>query len=245
MIRITQFKDKLVEELWLPTTQKWGNVLRPRVKKNRRLRLLTLTSDVSFEEVTKFEKEELTQRECVVAWNFSHIKKLRLETEISPAKVFGPPRYENCASSASFPIKEYFPFDVINLDFSSQDPAFEAGRIEKEIGSVENTIKLQKTKGSDSFILVYTTVLNANDLDYESIVQTSNNIPSSGWSGLPSEEFPVKVVKQEEKMQCIETVVRKICSKYGYNYEIEMKAISIGKGNRYKICSIAVLVCGG
>jgi len=245
MIQLTQFKDKLVEELWLPTTQKWGNVLRPRAKKIRKLRLLTLTSDVSFEEVTKFEKEELTQRECVVAWNFSYFKKLRLETEISPAKVFGPPRYENCASSASFPIKEYFPFDVINLDFSSQDPAFEAGRIEKEIVSVENTIKLQKIKGSDSFILVYTTVLNANDLDYEGLVQTSNSIPASGWLGLPSEEFPVKIGKQEEKMRCIETVVSKMCSKYGYNCKTEMKDIPIRKDNRYVIYSVAVLACGG
>jgi hypothetical protein len=243
MIPVTQFKYKLIEELWLPTTQKWGNVLHPRAKKVRRLRLLTLTSDVSFEEVTKFEKEELTQRECVVAWNFSHFKKLRLETEISPAKVYGPPRYENCASSASFPIKEYFPFDVINLDFSSQDPALESGRIEKEIGSIENTIKLQKTKGSHSFILVYTTVLNANALDYESIVQTSNNIAASGWSGLTSEEFDVKIGKQKEKMKCIETVVSKMCSKYGYNCKTEMKDISIGKGDRYVIYSVAVLAC--
>lgn len=245
MIYSSRVRDVLIDSLWLPTAQKWGDTVRPSRKKNKRMKLLTLTSDVSFREVAKFEEGELTRREHVVAWNYSHIKKLRLETEISPAKVFGPPRYENCASSSSFPIKEYFPFDVINLDFSSQDPSLEAGRIEQEIGSVEDTIKLQKAKGGDSFVLVYTTVLNSNALDYESIVQTSNNMPMSGWSGLHSEEFPGRIGKQDEKMRCIETVVSKICSKYGYNYETEVKAISIGKRNRYVIYSVAVLVRGG
>lgn len=67
MIDIPPHKHVLVDKLWLPTTQKWSTVLRPRVRKNKRLKLLTLTNDASFEEVTKLEEEELTEKECVVA----------------------------------------------------------------------------------------------------------------------------------------------------------------------------------
>lgn len=245
MIYSRHVRDVLIDSFWFPTTQKWGNTLCPTRKKNKRMKLLTLLSDVSFREVAKFEEGELTRKEHVVAWNYSYPKKLRLETDISPVKVLGPGRYENCASSSSFSIEEYFPFDVINLDFASQDPSLEAGRIEKEIGSVEDTIKLQKAKGGDSFILFYTTVLNSNDLDYERIVQTSNNMPMLRWSGLPSEEFTGRIGKQDEKIRCIKTVVSEICSKYGYSYKTEVKAIPVGKGDKYVICSIAVLVRGG
>lgn len=245
MACVPSLKDELVNKLWLPTTQKWGNILYPRLKKNKRMKLLTLTSDVSFQDVTKFEEKELTERKYIVAWTYSHFKKLRLETELSPAKVFGLARYETCVSNPSFSIKEYFPFDMINLDFLSQDPSFETGRVEREIGSLEDTIKLQKNRGSNSFILLYTTILNSNDLDYTSIVQTSDNMPVSGWAGLPSGEFPSKIGEQTEKMRCIETILGKMCSKYHYDdCEIEIKTIPLRKNKKYMVYSIAVLVSG-
>jgi len=245
MIDIPQSKDKIVDQFWVPTTKKWSNVLRPKVKRNKKLKLLTLTSDASFGEVTKFEEGEITRRECVVAWTYSHIKKLRLETEISPAKVIGTARYETCASNPTFVIKEHFPFDMINLDFTSQDPILEIGRVEEEIKSLEDTIKLQSDTGGDTFILMYTTLLNSNDLDYNSIVKKSNNIPVLGWSGLSSNEFPTEIVEQVEKMRCIEAILSKICSKYKYASEIEKQVIPLSEDKRYMMYSLVALVQRG
>lgn len=245
MVNAPSVKNELIDKFWLPTTLKWGNVLRPRLKKNKKLKLLTLTSDVSFGEVAKFEEGGLTKKEHVVAWTYSHIKKLRLETEISPARVFGPARYETCTSRSSFPIKGHFSFDMINLDFLSQDPSFEIGRVEKEMKSLEETIRLQKEMGGDIFILMYTTVLNSNDLDYTSVVQTSNNMPVLGWAGLPSEVFPGKIGEQAEKMRCIETVLSRICSKYEYGGEIDRTAIPLGGDMKYTVYSIALLISRG
>ena len=245
MIDIPPHKHVLVDKLWLPTTQKWSTVLRPRVRKNKRLKLLTLTNDASFEEVTKLEEEELTEKVCVVAWTHSHIKKIRLETEIPPAKIIGIARYERCASSPSFIIKDHFPFDLINLDFSSQDPIFETGRIEDEIRSLEDTIKLQSDSGGNNFILMYTTVLNSNDLDYSNIVSKSNSIPVLGWSGLSATEFPGKIAQQVEKMLCIETVLNRINSKYKYNSETEKRVIPLTENKKYMMYSMATLMQRG
>lgn len=245
MIDIPPHKHVLVDKLWLTTAQKWSTVLRPRVRKNKRLKLLTLTNDASFEEVTKLEEEELTEKECVVAWTHSHIKKLRLETEISPARVIGIARYETCASNPSFVIKGQFPFDIVNLDFSSQEPVFELGRVEEEIRSLEDTIKLQSDTGGDNFIMVYTTVLNSNDLDYSSIVHKSNNMPVLDWSGLSPDEFPTKIAEQVEKMRCIEATVSSMCFKYKYNVEIESQSILLSKDRKYMLCSIAVFAHRG
>lgn len=245
MIDIPPHKHVLIDKLWLPTTQKWSNVLRPRVRKNKRLKLLTLTSDASFKEVIKLEEEELTEKECVVAWTHSHIKKLRLETEMSPAKVSGIARYETCVSNPSFVIKDHFPFDIVNLDFSSQEPVFDPGRVEEEIRSLEDTIKLQSDVGGDAFIMLYTTVLNSNDLDYKTIVRKSNSVPVLGWSGLSQDEFPTKIAAQAEKMRCIEAVVSCMCSKYKYNVEIERQSIPLGEDKKYVMCSIAVFAHRG
>lgn len=242
MIYTSEVKNELIDKFWLPTTIKWGNILRPRLKKNKRLKLLTLTSDIGFREVLKFEEGELTEREYVVAWTHSHLKKLRLETEISPAKIFGLARYENSASSSTFPIEEYFPFDMINLDFASQEPRFEVGRLEGEIKSLEQTIKLQKAKGGSTFIFVYTTILNSNELDYTSIERTSNNIPVSGWAGLPSGKFPHKIGAQTEKIMCIETVLSGICSKYKYGCQVEKQVVPLDEDKKYMVYSIALLI---
>ena len=244
MVCTSEVKNKLIDEFWLPTATKWGNVLRPRLKKNKRFRLLTLTSDVGFSEVLRFEEGELTEKQHVVAWTHSHLKKLRLETEISPAKVFGPARYESCASSPTFPIQEHFPFDVINLDFSSQEPKFDAGRLESEISSLERTIKLQRAKGGNDFIFVYTTILNSNELDYTRIEQTSNGMPVSGWAGLPSGQFPRKIGAQKEKIVCIQTVLSGICSKYNYGCQMTKQIVPLDRENKYMLFSIALLVNG-
>lgn len=238
------FKDKLLDDLWLPMVHKCGSILFRRTKKNRQMKLLTLTSDRGYQEVTKFEENNLTNKEWVTAWTYSHIKKLRLETEISPARVAGTTRYEDSVSSSSFSISDDFPFHIINLDFSSQDPSVETGRVEKEIKSFENTLMLQKRKGGSGFVLIYTTVLNSTHLNYGDIVETSNSLLVSGWQGLSLADFPCEITDQIDKMRCIEVVLGKMLSKYGYNCEIDSRHILLENEGKY-IFSVAAVVGTG
>lgn len=234
-------KGKLLDDLWLPMAHKCGNTILPRSKKNRQMKLLTLTSDKGYQEITKLEENDLTNKERVTAWTYSHIKKLRLETEISPVRVVGTTRYEDSVSSSSFSISGEFPFHIINLDFSSQDPNLETGRIEKEIKSLEDTLRLQKQTGGSGFVLIYTTVLNSNHLNYGDIVQTSNSLLVSGWPGLSMTDFPCEITDQMDKGHCIEVVLGKILLKYGYNCEIHSKHIPLESEGKC-VFSVAAVV---
>jgi len=242
MSEVPTFKDRLINELWLPNVKRGGDIFYPRLKKNKKMKLLTLTSDGNFQEIVKFEENNLTKKEYVVVWTHSHIKKLRLETDLSPAKVFGATRYENSAPSSSFAISKLFSFDIINLDFSSQEPVFEGGRIEKEIQSLEKTIRLQREHERTDFILIYTTLLNSNNLSYATIVDESNNISASEWWGLSSEDFSSDISDQNEKMSCIECVLNKICLKYKYQAKIEKKYFSLEEETQKCLYSIAGLL---
>lgn len=204
------------------------------------MKLLTLTSDKGYQEVTKLEENNLTRKECVIAWTYSHIKKLRLETEISPVRVVGTTKYEDSVVSSSFSISGDFPFHILNLDFSSQDPSFETGRIEKEIKGLENTLMIQKRKGGTTFALMYTTVLNSTHLNYKNIAETSNSLHVSGWQGLSLGDFPSEVTDQTHKMRCIEAVLEKMFAKYGYRYEIASTCIPLGEEAKHVLSVVAM-----
>jgi len=244
MSEIILLKNQLIDTLWLPIVKRGGDIFYPRLRKNKKMKVLTLTNDRNFQEIKKFIENNLTTKERVFVWNHSLIKKLRLETELSPAIVLGTTRYEDSISSSSFSLRTYFPFDVINLDFSSQDPDLERGRIEKEIQSLEKTVKSQKEKGNERFVLIYTTLLNSNNLDYRSIVNRSNAIQVARWSGLSLESFPSSIVDPIEKVECISTVLSKICLKFDYDAEIENRCHRLGTTPKY-ICSIIGLLGGG
>lgn len=241
MSGISQIKTQLLEVLWLPKIRRAGDILYSKLRKNKKMKVLTLTDHRNFQEITTFEESKLTLREHVTAWTYGHIEKLRLETELSPARVFGPTRYEDSISKSSFSLRAHFPFDVINLDFSSQTPDLESGRIEKEIECLERTIKLQRAHNNRGFVIIYTTLLNSNNLDYGSMVNSSNALHSPGWSGIVSGSFPPSVEDQREKIECMESILTEICSKYNYDVEFERRSFSMS-GTQHSVCSIAGLL---
>ena len=92
------------------------------------MKVLTLTSDTNFKEIYLFLDENLAQRGDIVVWNNEYLKMIRLETELGDSSVLGTLRYENSIRNQNFSLKQYFPFDIINLDFSSQKPISEYRR---------------------------------------------------------------------------------------------------------------------
>jgi len=237
MPRISEIKTQLINNSWLPNVKVGGEILYPKLRKNKKMKLLTLTDDTNFQEITIFEQNNLTSKDYIIVWTHSHIKKLRLETELSPAKVFGPARYEDSILGPSFSLDNHFPFDIINLDFSSQNPDLESGRIEKEIQCLEKTIMLQMVHGNKGFILMYTTLLNSNNLDYINMVNTSNAIHMPGWSGLNPNDFSASITDHMGKSRCLENVLNKICSKYNYNGQFKTEYCRTNETRKY-VCSI-------
>jgi hypothetical protein len=222
-----QIKTQLVRDLWLPIIKNGGDILYPRLRKNKKMKLLTLTTDTNFEEITTLVSNKLTQKERIIVWTQSYFKKVRLETGISPLIVVGGIRYEDSISSSSFPLNDHLPFDVINLDFSSQDPSFDAGRVEKEIISLEKTIRMQKNRNSNNFILIYTTILNSNHLNLTFICSASDTCQVMGWQGLTTGEYPSDISDNNQKINCIESILCKISQKYNYNYHINKMNMSL------------------
>jgi len=205
------------------------------------LKLLTLTAQQNFQEIPKFIGENLTTKNDIVVWNYDHIVRVRLESDkdIAPAKVLGTGKYEDSVSG-SLPavLGQYFPFEIINLDFSSQNPPLENGRIEREILSVEHTISHQKARDPKGFVLIYTTIVDDNSLDSTIIVDNSNRLQISGWTGLSDEGLNQIITDCDEKVTCIENVLQQICSKYGYQAEFKKIKRKLSGEDNY-ICSIA------
>lgn len=114
-------------------------------------------------------------------------------------------------------MSNHLPFDVTNLDFSSQDPSFDEGRVEKEIISIEKTIKLQKTRYNNNFILIYTTILNSNNLNLTFLCGASDALQVAGWQGLKLDGYPVNISDNNQKINCIENLLYKITKKYNYH----------------------------
>lgn len=237
---LIQFKPRLLDKLWLPAMENWGKML-GHSGKGKNLKILTLTSDRNYQEIIQFEKKGYTQRKYIIAWTYAHIKKLRLETEISPIKISGTARYESCVSMPTFDIKSEFPFDIINLDFCSQDPIDEKGRIEEEINSVEDTIRLQDANDLTKFVLLYTTLINSNSLDCLKVTQQSDNIHVSGWNGLNVSQFPIEISNPTEKIECIRILMPQMGSKYKFDSATENLTIPMNKKSKFLIYSIAAL----
>lgn len=235
-----QIKTQLVRDLWFPTIKSGGDILYPRLRKNKQMKVFTLTTDTNFEEITTLMSNKLSQKERIVAWTHSQFKQFRLETNISLYIVFGGTRYEDSISSLSFPLSNHLPFDVTNLDFSSQDPSFDEGRIEKEIISIEKTIKLQKNRHNNNFILIYTTILNSNNLNLTFLCGASNAIQVTGWQGLTLDGYPSNISDNKQKINCIENLLGKIVQKY--NYHCNFSKINLPLDEHKVVISIAGLL---
>ena len=215
MVNVDSLKDRLIAELWLPIAIEAGTGFYPRLRKNKKMRLFSLTNDRNFNEIVKFEENKFTQRENVAVWTKDTLKRIRLETE-SIDIVLGGSLYEQSILGNNCPLHEHFPMDIINLDFTSQDPDLGNGRIEKELESLEKTVNLQNQKQGKNFLLMYTTIIDSNNLNKDGVIHTSDSIRVNGWSGLNINNFSQPLIDENSKKSFIEEVIKEICQKYGY-----------------------------
>jgi len=238
MVNVDALKDRLITELWLPIAIEAGTGFYPKLKKNKKMRLFSLTNDRNFNEIAKFEESKLTLREDVAVWAKDSMKRIRLETE-SIGIVLGGSLYEQSILGNNCPLQEHFPMDIINLDFTSQDPDLGNGRIEKELESLEKTVNLQNQKQGKNFLLMYTTIIDSNNLNKDGVIHTSDSIRVNGRDGLNINNFSQPLIDENSKKSFIEEVIKEICQKYGYrNSTSNNQVIDIPSCNE-KLYSIA------
>lgn len=231
MSEIDKIKSQLIADLWLPVAKKGGTHFFPRRKTNYDMSLFTLTADSNFEEILCFKKKKLISEKKTIAWSYASQKRVRLETEFNEAIIAGFAKYETSISFDDFEIKNSFPFHIINLDFSSQDPIFESGRLEKELISLEKTISLQKDNSAE-FVLIFTTILNGNHLNFSTLCTNSDQMHVSGWRSLQDETFSLHSPIQDnpQKIVSIEYFIRQMAKKYQYSIEYLGKSIVLRDG---------------
>lgn len=242
MDEINTVKDLLIGKMWVKTAQKGGKILFPRLRKNKNMKMFTLTNDDNYNEINKFTENKITLNRFVYAWNHDRFKALRLETE-GKANMLGPTRFEETMSTSSEEIIDLFPFDILNLDFSSQDPELEVGRLEKEISSLENTIKIQKEKKQDKrgYVLFFTTLINSNELNCETLIENCNNVRIQGWNGnLRFEGNPNNIMDIPKKVKIIESILIQLSNKY--NYCIKLEKMEYKLNGEKLLLSIAAII---
>ena len=241
MTVLATIKTQLIDVLWLPKVDDFANREYPRRRRNKDLRLLTLTNDKNYDEIIRMEESNITKREKTVAWTNSHIVGWRLDTILGRATVARDARFETCAGDNFLPIHSHFPFDILNIDFSSQNIESSPGRLEREIDCLEKTISIQKQKDIEKFVLLYTTVLNGCSVSYSHIVTTSNSVIMFGWEGLKIDEFSPELNDHDEMGQCIESVISKLTLKYAYQSSIDRVQLPIPLDSR-EVLSVVALV---
>lgn len=234
-------KPQLLDRLWLPMVRKVGDIFNPRKKKNKDMKVFTLTSDTNFKEVNLILDENIAQRKDIIVWNNEYFKIIRLETELGDSIVLGSTRYENSIQNHNFSLKKHFPFDIINLDFLSQEPICEEGRVEKEIISIEETIKLQNCSNAN-FLLIYSTIFDNNNLDLNKICDESDRRMLRRWPGLVIDEELLSnpINDNSKKIEAIGCVLTQISRKYNYISDLT-DTLSINSNDGNVVYSIAAI----
>lgn len=165
----SEAKTSLLGEMWLPLAQKGGEHLYPLRKKNKGMRLFTLT-DMDYQEVKVLEEKKLTKREHIVAWTNSQQQVYRLEAELGRSVILCEGRLDDAIVLDSQAVSENFPCELLNLDFLSQNPVINTiGRIEKELRVAHVLVGLLNKAELRGFVLFYTTALDQVDIDSTSL----------------------------------------------------------------------------
>lgn len=233
-------KSSLIEQLWIPICVKGGTVLSKK-KKRKQLTVLTLTSRSNCDEVRRFIEEGLTERELTHVWTGSYYERVWLEAELGDVHFIGPERFEDTVHNFNGSLNSAYPFQIINLDFSSQDPALGVGRIERELGSLETIINNQSKENAD-FVLIYTTIMDGHPIDVSKIRDASEQQMLRGWPGITIDERFLQdpVCGLEDKVEVIEAIIIEMANKY--SYKIELESLTIPAENIGAILSVASLI---
>jgi hypothetical protein len=223
-MQVPHVKQRILEELWLPRAIALGNNCYPRLKKNKKMRILTLTDESSCLEIEAFKRHNLTTNENIFGWTGSFSKRARLETFV-PIKLVGSGRFEDCISADDETFASLFPFDVLNIDFASQNSEGYVGRIEREVAALELVLKMEKERTPDNkkFVLFFTTKLNSHPVNFLNIKMVSDSIRVTGWLGIDMQSLPENATTDEERIAVVDRAIQQLRQKYKLDATVESR----------------------
>jgi hypothetical protein len=224
-------KKTLIKQLWLPIAIEGGNKLFPRLRKHKKMKLFTLT-DMDYEEIKAFEENKLTKREDSIVWNYSYQQALRLETELGKSNVLYEGRFEDTLIEDKISIFDNLQCEIMNLDFTSQNPSSLEGRIENEINAQYIIIHWLNKYKKNGVVLIYTTLLDDIEININKLSITfSNNV-----------NFTNLISDMNDKVKFINTAFDAILSNNNYRLFKSNEMILDINGSTNKIFSRAFII---
>lgn len=236
MADIDSLREQLIEELWIPIIKEAGAHFYRR-RKNKKMKLFTLTDGVAFRELIRLEEEKLIQRGDAVLWVNNMIKAVRAETEARGIVLSGS-ICDEAVLDVSGQLNPSFPCDILNLDFSSQEPDSNNSSIEKELEKAEHFINLQNQKHCNGFVVLQTMIINTAALNRDGVKRGSDAMLENGWNGLTVANFTQPVSDNSQKFDFIKHVLQSLCQKYKYRILKITFSTKIIDSNQ-QLCSIA------
>lgn len=233
MAEIDTLRDQLIEELWLPMVKEGGTHFYSR-RKNKQMKLFTLSNGVVFNELIRLEVENLIQRGDAILWVSNMIKAVRAETESRGAVLSGS-ICDEAILGATCQLNSFFPRDILNLDFPSQDPNSNGSRLERELEKAEQFMSLQNRKHCTGFVLLLTTVINNEAINGNIVKNGSDAMHEDGWGGLALGNFPQPVADNNQKPDFIKHILQSLCPKYKYRVLKIVHAVKIIDNNQQLI----------
>lgn len=167
-------KTDLVSTMWKKHIIKVGNYIAKR-RKHKLLNTLTLTHSVNTSEIKQLKDDKISKKDDIVMWNCHLQVRMRLESEGPIAR--GGAKFEH-AIGIDPTLKENFNFDIVNLDYTSQNPRKINGRLEDELLSLEHVIinRRKCLNGKKYSLILFTTMINRCDVITNAIISASNEL---------------------------------------------------------------------
>ena len=203
-------KDQLISELWLPSSKILGEAKAPRLKKNKNFKFFTLTTGLDYNDIICLIKSNISKFDKITAWTSSSNNKIRVETSLK-VKVYNQENYED-ADLNSHDIRNLFPFDIINLDYVSQGNWDSSDKLRKVVCNCQETIKLQKAKNSDMFLLILTIPLEDEPIQKDVFL----DLMHGGSSFTSYFDFPDTIVDKNNKASFLEEILTQLFLKNMY-----------------------------
>ncbi len=240
MADIDTLRNELIEEHWFPIVKEAGGHFYNR-RKNKQMRLFTLSNGVVFTELIRLEAENLIKRGDAILWVSNMIKAVRAETESRGAVLSGSICDESILGATS-QLNPFFPRDILNLDFPSQDSNSNNSRLERELEKSEQFMSLQNLKHCIGFVLLFTTVINNEAINGNIVKNNSDAMREDGWGGLALGNFPQSVVDNNQKLDFIKHILQSLCPKYKYRVLKIAHAVKIIDNNQQLVSVAGIFV---
>lgn len=230
-------KTDLASSMWKEHIIKVGDYIAKR-RKHKLLTTLTLTHSVNTSEIKQLKDDKISKKRDIVMWNCSLQVRARLESEGPISR--GGAKFEH-AIIMDRTLKDNFNFDIINLDYTSQNPGKVDGRLEDELISLEHVIiNLRKYLDGKKFSLIlFTTMINKCNVLTNTIISASNELnPRSKPLSFSRNSNPI--VNPNEKIDIISEYYNHLHEIYGIEFvSWEGKKIEINNSTFvYSVASI-------